>query len=258
MNARKIFSFFFLLGTPIYLLGDVLEEKPALTITEELSGAPEIADTPQEISDEGDAEPHILETSPPTLSTSPPPVNRSIDPEKKWYFELLPGYFRFSDSRMRQFFGSGGFTARGEAGCRFYNPFAVWIDGGYFWQSGKALGGNEELKIQIASLTLGLKLIFDINDTFAFFCGAGPRLFILLLNNDCAFVRGDDQEVAIGGGFDAGFRISPFRGYRPFFFDLLIDYSLRNINVDEDENCSYNFDVDISGITAAIGVGIRF
>ena len=112
------------------------------------------------------------------------------DPEKKWYFVLKPGYYYFSDNQMRKFFDDGGFTIRGEAGCKVWGPLLVWVDGGYFQKSGKAFrssdefGGSDDIEFKLATITLGLKCIYFYNSCVGFYAGAGPRLFMMMMENN--------------------------------------------------------------------------
>ena len=181
-----------------------------------------------------------------------------FDPQKKWYFEFKPGYFYFTDNNMRRFFNDGGFAFRGETGCRVYEYMIVWVDGGYFEKKGSAIGGSEALNIKLANITLGLKGIYYFNERAAIYAGAGPRLFMMLLKNATPFVRGDDNEIGIGGGFNAGFWFFPVTKWENFFIDIFADYSLKTLKVDADEISSFNYDVNISGLTGGIGIGVRF
>lgn len=178
--------------------------------------------------------------------------------EKRWYFEVQPGVFFFTDSEMRHFFGDHPFTCRGEFGYRLCGPLTIWVDGSYLQASGKAIGGHEKIELKLATMTLGLKWVQYFNDAFAFYAGAGPRLFMMMLDNDSLFVRGTDNEIGIGGGFDAGFWIFPVPKWPNFFFDLYSDYSWKKMNVDPDEISSRDHDVNISGLSVGLGLGIRF
>ncbi len=178
--------------------------------------------------------------------------------EKRWYFEIEPGYYYFTDSDMREFFDDGGFTFRAETGYRFWGPLTVWIDGGYFQKEGKSIGGGEKLELKLATITLGLKAIYYFNSAIAISVGAGPRLFMMMMDNDSPFVRGEDNEIGIGGGFDAGFWVFPIPRCPNFFIDAFADYSWKKMKVEADEISSADFDVDVSGITAGIGIGVRF
>lgn len=195
-----------------------------------------------------------------TASEEPcaPPANPCCKPEKKWYFELKPGYFFLEDKEMRQFFGNGGFSCRGEAGCELRGPLMVWIDGGYYQESGTAIGGTEKLDLKLATLTLGLKWIYYFNSWVGLYAGAGPRLFLMMLHNDSPYVRGDDNAIGLGGGFDAGFWVFPIPQWRNLFLDLFADYSLKNMHIEEDEISSLDSNVNLSGLTVGLGLGIRF
>ena len=191
--------------------------------------------------------------STPTQVPAPTPKE-----ENRWYFEVEPGYFYFTDKDMRDFFGDGTFTIRAETGYKFWKPLTVWIDAGYLQKDGSALGGTEKLHLRIASLSFGLKALFTPHEVVSLYVGAAPRLFMMLLHNECLYVRSEDNQVGIGGGFDAGLWLYPFPQNRNIFFDFFIDYSLKRMKTEEDPDCSFNFDVDISGITAGGGIGIKF
>ncbi len=180
------------------------------------------------------------------------------DPEKRWYFEIEPGYYLFTDPDMRKFFDDGGFTMRAATGYRFYGPLTVWIDAGYFQKEGTALGGEQKLDLKLATLTLGLKAIYSFNSYITIYGGAGPRLFMMMLHNDSPFVRGDDNEIGIGGGFDAGFWFFPIPQWPTFFFDAFADYSWKKLSIEPDEVSSLDNDVDVSGLSLGLGIGIRF
>jgi hypothetical protein len=81
---------------------------------------------------------------------------------------------------------------------------------------------------------------------------------MMLLHNDSPFVRGDDNAIGIGGGFDAGFLISPIPQWPNFFIDLCADYSLKKMKIEPDEISSMDSDIIVSGLTGALGIGIRF
>lgn len=181
-----------------------------------------------------------------------------IDPKKRWYFEVKPGYCFFTDSEMNHFFDNGGFTFRAESGCNFYGPFIVWVDGGYFQKEGHALGGTEKIDFKLASITLGLKAIYYFHERAAIYVGAGPRLFLLMMHNHSPFVRGDDNAVGIGGGFDGGFWIFPLPHFPNIFLDLFADYSWKTMKVDADEISSIDSNVNVSSFSAGLGLGLRF
>lgn len=180
------------------------------------------------------------------------------DPEKGWYAEFKPGYFYFMDSDMRHFFGNGGFTFRGEAGYKFRIPLMIWVDGGYFWKEGKAIGGEHTIDFKLATLTLGLKGICYLTPHLALYAGAGPRLFMMMLHNDSPFVRGDDNEIGIGAGCSAGLWIFPIPALPNLFLDLFGDYSWKKMKVEEDEVSSFTSDVDVTSLTGGLGLGYRF
>jgi hypothetical protein len=191
-----------------------------------------------------------------------PVVIESSEPAPKWYFTFKPGYFYFTDTSMREFYNTGGFSMRGEAGCRVWGPLIVWMDGGYFQKDGVAIGGDEKHKIMLGTITLGLKAIHYFHDAVAIYGGAGPRLFIAVIHNGSPYVSGVDTGVGIGGGFSGGVWVFPFfkckNAARNIYLDFFADYSLKTLKIDADEISSEDFDVNVSGVTAGLGIGIRF
>lgn len=185
-------------------------------------------------------------------------INVPLCEEKKWYFELKPAYFYFLDSEMRSFFSDGGFTIRAETGYKFWGPLIVWADGGYFQKTGSSIGGSHHLEIKLATITLGLKIVHSFNRYISAYVGAAPRLFLLMLDNDSPYVRGTDNEIGIGGGFDAGFWIFPIPNWPNFFIDAFADISWKNMKVDPDEISSGDSDVNLNSLSTGIGVGFRF
>lgn len=179
-------------------------------------------------------------------------------PEKNWYFEVKPGYYYFTNSTMRQFFDNGGFTIRGEAGYKLWGPLDLWFDGSYFHKDGHTLESTEGSEMMLATLSLGLKLLWIPKDYLAFYAGAAPRIFLMTLHNDSPFVRSDDNEIGLGAGFQGGFWIMPIPQYRDLFFDFFGDYSWKTMVIEPDEVSSDDYDLDISGISFGVGIGVRF
>lgn len=180
------------------------------------------------------------------------------DPCQKWYFTFKPGYLYFTNSEMRRFFNDGGFSFRLESGCRVYKPLIVWLDMGYFQKEGAAIGGGQRLDIKLGSITIGLKAIHYFADWAAIYLGAGPRLMLMHLKNDAPFIRADDRGIGFGLGSNCGFWLFPIPAWKNFYIDAFADYSYKELSIDEDEFTSVDNDVDVSSLTAGIGIGIRF
>jgi hypothetical protein len=203
--------------------------------------------------------PAVEQTAPPVLRKKRRVAKKKPAVEvPKWHFEVQPGYYLFTDADMRQFYDNGGFTIRGEFGYKFWGPLMVWIDGSYFQKDGHALGGTEKLKFMLATITLGLKAHWYLHPRVAFYVGAAPRLFMLKNHNDSPFVRSVDNEIGVGGGFDAGFWFFPIPQWDNLFLDLFADYSWKKMQIEEDEISSLDNDINCSGTTFGLGLGIRF
>lgn len=241
----------------VYLEKRVCAEKEAPSPSEEAESGEDYDCMDEQVSEENLAAPPPQ----PSVKTEAP-VKTESEPVLRWYFTLNPGYLYFNDASMREFYNTGGFTIRGEAGCRVWGPLIVWMDGGYFEKEGIAIGGNEKHKIMLGTLTLGLKGIYYFHDSVAIYGGAGPRLFIGIIHNESSYIRSVDTAVGVGGGFNGGLWVFPFYKFKNYarniYLDLFADYSLKTLKVDEDEASSEDFDVNVDSITAGIGIGIRF
>lgn len=187
---------------------------------------------------------------------APPPTVDHLD---RWYLAFKPGYFYLMDSRGRKIYDNGGFAFRAEADYRVYSDyFLIWFDGSYFTKNGHSLGYKPtDTNLQIGSITLGLKGICFWNYC-ALYGGAGPRLFFISVENDSPYVKQHQKKTGIGGGFTAGLLIFPWDrslGY----FDLFLDYSLKTAHFSNDGKSSIvRHDVSFSGLTAGLGLGVRF
>lgn len=183
----------------------------------------------------------------------------TVDYLDRCYLAFKPGYLYLMDSRARKIYDNGGFAFRAEADYRAYSDYLlIWFDGSYFTKNGHSLGYKPtDTNLQIGSMTLGLKGIYFWNYC-ALYGGAGPRLFFISVENDSPYVKQHQKKVGIGGGFTAGLLIFPWDrslGY----FDLFADYSLKSAHFSDDGKSSIvRHDVSFSGLTAGLGVGVRF
>ena len=216
---------------------EVVAEKPASEPAQKEAVMEEVAEIAQEPTAPSDvaqeAAPQIQESNEPSSEWNGaqemccPPVAACCEDicepvcdVKRWYFEFKPGYYYLTDKLMRQFFHNGGFTFRVETGYRFWKPFIVWLDGSYFQKKGTALGTTYGIEFKLATITLGLKTIWEFNDYAAFYVGAGPRVFMMEIHNESPFVPGKDSAFGIGVGADGGFWITPIPAWRNLFLDF--------------------------------------
>jgi hypothetical protein len=236
----------------------IVEEFMVVPDSEEATEIPIANAAPEEASVEDSTEEMESELNQPANGMVCEP-EVCLEMKKKWYLELKPAYFYFADEDMRSFYGDGGFTFRAETGCQFWGPFIVWLDAGYFQKTGESIGGAHPLEIKLATITLGLKLIHSFSSWASVYAGAGPRLFMMMMKNDSPFVRGDDNEIGIGAAVNGGVWLFPIPQWPNFFLDLFADYAWKKMKVEDDEISSIDYGtVNLSGLTAGLGIGIRF
>jgi hypothetical protein len=172
-----------------------------------------------------------------------------------WYVEAKPGFYYFTDRSVREILGTGTFSIKAEAGCQFYGPLAIWLDGGYFSKEGNAVGGSGKCGLKMGNITMGAKAILFYNPKFAFYAGLGPRIFFIHIHNCSPFVEHHQNSTEIGGAFQAGFWILPIRH---LFIDLFLDYSYIKFTPPKNGVSTFVYQTDLSGLAYGLGIGVRF
>lgn len=174
-----------------------------------------------------------------------------------WYFAFKPGYFYPSDKDWRKVFDNGGFIASGEIDYRFVGPFAIWFEGGYYSASGTAIHGNELTNVELGNVTLGLKIIGDLNQTLSVYVGGAPRLFFLRIKNHSPYVKSETSTNKVGQAYTAGILIFP-RRTKHLYFDLFAEYGIKKIHVQPNSKSSFTYDTRVDGLTAGLGIGYKY
>lgn len=193
-------------------------------------------------------------------STNKSPTETPAAPhecKKHWYTDVKLGYFYPTNEIMQEIFDNGGFSVRGEVDYEFDIPLAIWLDGGWWGGSGHAIGGHEKVRIDVGTITLGLKGFWHFNPMASAYLGLGPRLFLVSIDNDSRYVKEDQWKVHVGGGFTGGILIFPMKD-KGAFIDIFADYSIQKGSYDSAGISSKVYDLRVDGVTAGIGLGYRF
>jgi len=159
-----------------------------------------------------------------------------------FYMEAKGAYFRPSDSVFREVYGSGPVYG-GEIGFNFRSGIGIWMGGDYFSKTGKLTYTEEETKIRVVPLALGVRYNFEIGNLVPYI-GAGLSYFQFKESNVIGTI--EDSDIGFIGKLGVNWRIGTM-----FFLDFFGSYSHCRVKPEDVE-------ADVGGLEAGIGVGLRF
>lgn len=156
--------------------------------------------------------------------------------------ELRAHYLHPSKKAFRDIYG-GGLTYGGEISIGVWRGLDAWIGGSYFSRKGELTFTKEETKIQIYPLGGGLKYMLS-EGILSFYIGAGLEYFQYKESNPL----GDVSKSGLGfiGKIESYVKVSG-----GLLIDLFVNYSYCKLK-------PADFDINIGGIEAGVGVGYAF
>lgn len=157
-------------------------------------------------------------------------------------FEVKGSFFYPTEQAFKDVYG-GGSMYGGEISLGIWKNLDIWIGGSYFSQYGELTFTGEETSLQIIPLGGGLKYRLSTG-VLSFYGGVGVNFFNYKESN----VIGDVKAGAVGFVTKAGAYLEPVN---QFVIDFFVEYSYCKIT-------PADFTIDIGGIKAGIGIGIRF
>jgi len=156
-------------------------------------------------------------------------------------FEVKGSYFYPSEQAFKDIYG-GGLMFGGEISVGVLRNLDIWIGGYYFSQYGDLTFTEEETSLQIIPLGGGLKYKI-ISGNVSFYLGAGVNYFDYQESN----VIGDVKSGAVGFVSKLGAYLEPVD---KFVVDIFVEYSYCKMT-------PADFTINIGGIKAGIGIGVR-
>ncbi|MCH9627738.1 MAG: hypothetical protein S4CHLAM2_13810 [Chlamydiales bacterium] len=185
----------------------------------------------------------------------------------RYLFDAKVGYFRPFSDELRNIYSEGWASYQVEAA---YSPFSscnsawwsnffAWGGYNYLYDKGETRSGmdDDETIIQFYNFTLGLKYLVPMFCNTRLYGAAGARYFFLRIDNCDDAVGHRERANGMGSAFSLGVLFQPYRCFvMDFFTDVMVrkftdsDFTTRCDEVAED--------LDISGITFGIGIGILF
>lgn len=156
--------------------------------------------------------------------------------------ELRGSYFHPSEETFRDIYG-GGIKYGGELSIGVWRELEMWFGGSYFSRTGELTFTKEETKIEIYPIGGGLKYRLS-KGILSLYIGAGLNYYQYKESNPL----GDVSKGGLGYGGKIGSYVKVTRG---LLIDLYVDYSYCKMK-------PADFEINIGGIEAGIGLGYRF
>jgi len=185
----------------------------------------------------------------PTLCCFPQPL-----------IEVKGGYFRFSSSKIRQIYDTGGLDVQLCASYPFQNINSRWTLNTYgaveyFHRSGKSINGNEKTELWSIPINIGLKPVYSINSNTQYYFAIGPRYLYIHQHNDSPYVYKNKSGNGFGIFVNTGFNYAP---WDHFVIDIFGEYSYAKINSHSGRAGVYATSMQIGGLTLGGGLGYEF
>lgn len=157
--------------------------------------------------------------------------------------ELKMGYQYPSDRVFRDIYG-GGLKYGGEASISVWKGLAVWLEGSRFVKEGELTFTKERTKVQIIPLGLGIRYSLPLHDKLDLYAGAGLQYSRFKEENPI----GEVQESQLGYVAKLGLNQRISKGV---LIDVFAEYSYCRMK-------PADFEFDIGGLSAGVGVGYEF
>ena len=156
--------------------------------------------------------------------------------------EVKAHYLQPSEEAFREIYGEGMMYG-GEVSVGIWKSLEVWFGGSYFSKTGELTFTKEETKVEIYPLGGGIKYRLS-KGVLSFYVGAGLNYYQYKESNPL----GDVSKGGLGYIGKIGSYVNITGG---FLIDLYVNYSYCKIK-------PADFEINIGGIEAGVGMGYRF
>ena len=156
--------------------------------------------------------------------------------------EFKGSYFSPSESFFKDIYG-GGIMYGAEVSFSVWKQLDVWLGGSYFTKKGELTFTKEETKLDIMPIGGGLKYRLTTG-VFNLYAGAGLNYYQYKESNPL----GDVSKGGLGYIGKIGSYVNVAGG---FLIDLYVNYSYCKLK-------PADFEINIGGIEAGVGIGYKF
>lgn len=157
--------------------------------------------------------------------------------------ELKGHYFSPSEKTFRDIYG-GGMMYGAEASIGVWRELEIWFGGSYFSKKGELTFTIEETKLRIVPIGVGVRYSFPIHEMVNIYGGIGINYYSYKEENPIGEVSKDGLGTVVKGG-------GLVKLVKGLIIDAYIGYSYCKIK-------PADFDINIGGIEAGIGLGYEF
>jgi hypothetical protein len=157
-------------------------------------------------------------------------------------FELKVHYFGPSDQAFQDIYG-GGLMYGAEINIRAWESLDLWFGGNYFSKTGELTFTDEETELKLFTIGGGVKYRI-LSRIFALYVGLGLNYYQFKESNPIGEVS--DGKLGLVGKIGSDITISG-----GLAVDLYVKYASCKIQ-------PADFEIDIGGIMAGVGLGYKF
>lgn len=163
------------------------------------------------------------------------------------YVSIRTAGFYHAREVYRDIYGDIGATYGVEVATHLDHLSDLWLNLDWLSERGQSLGNNDPTRIQIANVSMGLKVPLELTDRITLSLGLGPSLAWVEIHNASCCGYNDTEKVVLG---------YVLKSCISYFFDqvtaleLFIDYLYQPAHFD-----TY---LNIGGVKAGVGVGMYF
>jgi hypothetical protein len=170
-----------------------------------------------------------------------------------WGIEVRGGGLRFTDSLPQDLYGAWAPEVELEGYLAFSRSWRGWANLNYAWKSGHSLGLGSPTHLNLASLSLGAKLVSAFeNSPVQAYLGVGFSAGWLRTHDEACCLENHMTRWSPGCVAKSGLL---FELCNHFFSDLFLDYSYQPFSTDQVRDSSH---VDLGGLRVGLGIGVHF
>lgn len=169
--------------------------------------------------------------------------------------EARAGYYYLMDKTARKIYQNGMPEYQIEAAFLYYNPWVIWVNGGYMTQKGHSIGLDNPTRMWMVPVAIGAKYVFELECGFDAYLGLGATYSFLHTKDDSPYVHKYVKKNAFGGVARSGMR---YKYCESWFVEGFIDYTYTKFNFRGNEDNIIRKNFDMSGFLFGAGIGCTF
>lgn len=172
----------------------------------------------------------------------------SLSAERESSLEIRSAAFFHSSELFKKIYGNRGTSYQLEASNKIHLYGAdQWANFDWFSKHGRSDGENDPTRVNIATISIGLKYSYQLFEQLQPYMGLGISLASIEVKNKGECHHTSQSKLSVGGILKTG--IYYFVTER-VFIDLYADYLYQPIHFEKH--------IDIGGLKTGVGLGVQF